>query len=127
VSSRSDPRQPGGEHRATDTDPVRRWDDNLYGLYRYLRWGLDLGGALVLAGGFLALTAVLVLWPGADIGLSDAAGRALVLVLGLFGLVILAVTAVSLAWSLVDAVVSLARLVGRWRSTPPPRPPSPRP
>ena len=103
-----------GQHRAIDTGPVRRWDDNPFGLWMRLRLGhLGLPEVAVLSGLFLVLTAGIMLWPGARTAASDAALYALLAILGLYGLVSLTVLAVSLVWSVAASAVSLVRFLRR--------------
>ena len=114
MSASSDPQPSGGQHRAADTDPVRRWDANLFRLWM----DLDLGQfgrreIAVLAGLFAVVTAGIMLWPGAGTGASDAAVYALIAISGLYGLVWLVALVVSLLLWVTHSVVSLARFLRR--------------
>lgn len=112
MSATRDPQPSGGQHRAADTDPVRRWDDNFFRLWLNLEIGqFGLRAVAVLAGLVAVVTAGIMLWPGASIGASDAAVYALIAISGLYGLLWLTTFVGSLLLSVTSSVVSLARFL----------------
>jgi hypothetical protein len=108
------PQPPGGRHRVADTDPVRRWDDNLFQLWLDLAFGhFGLRSGAVLVGLFAALTAGIMLWPGASTSASYAIVYALIAVGGLYGLLWLTALVVGLLLSVARDVRSLGRFLRR--------------
>jgi hypothetical protein len=107
-------RRPGGRHRSGVTDPVRRWDHDLFHLwldFAFGWFGWRYWAALV--GLFAAITAGIMLWPGASIDASDAAVYALVGIGTLYGLLWLTVLVAGLLLSLTRDVKSLGRFLRR--------------
>ncbi len=114
MSASGGPQPSGGQHRAADTDPVRRWDDNLFRLWLDLELGqFGLREWAVLVGLFAAVTTGIMLWPGASTGSLDAIVYALIAIGVLYGLLWLTALVVGLLLPVTRSVVSLARFVRR--------------
>ena len=114
MSASGRPQPPSGRHRAADTDPVRRWDDNLFELWLDFALGyLGLRYWAVWMGMFAALTAGIMLRPGASAAASDAAVYALIAIGVLYGLLWLAALLVGLLLSVARDLVSLGRFLRR--------------
>jgi hypothetical protein len=107
-------KRPAGRHRHGDTDPVRRWDDNLFqvGLDFAFGW-FGVRYWAVLVGFFAAITAGIMLWPGAGTAASDAAMYALIAIGTLLGLLWLTVLVVGLLLPLVHFAMSFGRFLRR--------------